>query len=221
VVTTTKQTNINADWVTKYDIASQKRIVAIIKKGFKKHNFLGEESLNEKNDSAFTWVIDPLDGTSNFSKGIPYFSVSIALKHFEETIIGVIALPIEGKIIYAEKGQGVFCNNKKISVSKTQKLKDAYVGIGLIRNKEGYIATNQNIASLAKHHTKFRIFGSIASDLAYTAMGSLDAVIIHNANPWDVQAGLFLVEEAGGKVNRGNKTTWAGNPAILKQIKKS
>lgn len=216
ITTSNKNTNISADWVTKYDLLSQKKISNVISEKFPHHDLLGEENLKQNNGSEYRWIIDPIDGTSNFSHGIPYFSISIALTHKEETIVGCIALPLEEKIIWAEKDRGAFCNGKAINVSTTNNLSNSLIGLGLIRNPEGYRDYQKTIKYFAEEKIKFRTFGSIATDLTRVSQGQLDACIIHRANLWDVAAGLLIVKEAGGTVIQKNTSILAGGQIVSK-----
>ena len=207
IETNTKVSKVDGDWVTKYDLLCQKKIVTIINAQFPNHDFLGEENLTTNKGSEYKWVIDPIDGTSNFSHGIPYFCVSIALTYKDQPIVGVIAIPMEDKIVWAEKNRGAYCNGKRISVSNISKLNQAMVGIGLIRTEEGYKKTLETMHKFAREKIKFRSFGSIATDLAHCALGQLDAIVIHKANPWDVLAGMLIVTEAGGTLIESKEKT--------------
>lgn len=204
-----KKSGIIADWVTKYDYLAQKHILEIITTHFPAHNLLSEEGINIGKGSDLQWVIDPLDGTTNFSRGIPNFSSSIALIKKDQILLGVIALPVQNEIYWAMTGQGAFLNRKPIAVSKTKKLLSALVGVAMLRSKPAIALGTKTLKKLMTVPIKPRVFGSIATDLARVASGKLDAVVFNHTKPWDIAAGILLVREAGGKVThlRGKKFT--------------
>ena len=131
-----KKTGHVADYVTKFDYAVQKAILDIITRHFPSHSLLSEEDRPIPNNSTYQWIIDPLDGTTNFSRGIPNFATSIALAHKKEVVLGVIALPYEKEIYWATKNNPTRLNGKRIRVSQAQKLRSALVGISMLRSVE-------------------------------------------------------------------------------------
>ncbi len=215
--------------VTQADIESQEEIKRIIKSNFKNHRILAEEDWNEgKVDfDGFWWIIDPLDGTVNFRKGFPFFCVSIALAKDQEILLGVIYLPILDELFLAEKGQGSYFNDRKISVSNVDTLEKSVLATGfsyaLVNNPDPHIELFKNLSVKTE---AIRRAGSAAIDLAYTAMGVFDGFWEFDLKPWDTAAGVILVKEANGKVSDyyGNefslwsKTIVASNGKIHDQI---
>ena len=154
----------------------------------KKFSILSEEAGYIKNeDEQNTWVIDPIDGTSNFLHGVPHFCISIALKSENEITCGLIFDPIKNELFYAEKNQGAFFNNLRIKVSKKIDIEECLFAT----NSDGI--KNTNISS--------RVTGSAALDLAYVAAGRFDGYFQNGLNLWDIAAGILLVNEAGGKIS--------------------
>ena len=176
------------DFVTNSDKKTEKVLINELTKNKKKYSILSEEIGFIKNDdNDYVWVIDPIDGTTNFLHGIPHFCISIGLKFKDEIISGIIFDPIKNEIFYAEKNQGAFFNNHRIRVSKRKNL------------DECLFATNKN--GLSSADLNARIFGSAALDLAYVASGRIDGYFQNGLNLWDIAAGTLIVKEAGGIVN--------------------
>ena len=176
------------DFVTNSDKKTEKVLINELTKNKKKYSILSEEIGFIKNDdNDFIWVIDPIDGTTNFLHGIPHFCISIGLKFRDEIISGIIFDPIKNETFYAEKNQGAFFNNHRIRVSKRKNL------------DECLFATNKN--GLSSTDLNSRIFGSAALDLAYVASGRIDGYFQNGLNLWDIAAGTLIVKEAGGIVN--------------------
>ena len=176
------------DFVTNSDKKTEKVLINELTKNKKKYSILSEEIGFIKNDdNDYVWVIDPIDGTTNFLHGIPHFCISIGLKFKDEIISGIIFDPIKNEIFYAEKNQGAFFNNHRIRVSKRKNLDDCLFAT----NKNGFSSTDLNA----------RIFGSAALDLAYVASGRIDGYFQNGLNLWDIAAGTLIVKEAGGIVN--------------------
>ncbi len=188
--------------VTEADLASEKYIIEQIKSYYPKHSILAEESGAAIVDgsSVWKWIIDPLDGTTNFAHGYPCFCVTIALEFEGKIVIGVTFDPTRDEMFSTEKGSGAFLNNKQIHVSDTEKLADALICTGFPYD----VAERDNFA---RHFTEFiskargiRRDGSAAIDMAYVACGRFDGFWEEGLNPWDVAAGKLLIEEAGGRV---------------------
>jgi len=176
------------DFVTNSDKKTEKVLINELTKNKKKYSILSEEIGFIKNDdNDYIWVIDPIDGTTNFLHGIPHFCISIGLKFKDEIISGIIFDPIKNEIFYAEKNQGAFFNNHRIRVSKRKNLDECLFAT----NKNGLLSTDLNA----------RIFGSAALDLAYVASGRIDGYFQNGLNLWDIAAGTLIVKEAGGIVN--------------------
>ena len=204
------------DFVTKTDKRVEKILVEELIKSKKNYSFITEETgkIFNKNKEVF-WVIDPIDGTTNFLHGIPHFAISIALQKNGEILIGLIFDPIKNEIFYAEKNSGTFLNNTRIRVSNKSDLDECLFA----SNSEGLKSIYPKL--------NLRSTGCAALDLAYVACGRLDGFFHNKINLWDVAAGKILIEEAGGKVNNINDfkinkiDIRAGNPNIFeKMIKK-
>ncbi len=178
-----------SDFVTNSDLKTEKIIIEELKKGRPDYSIISEENGVKKNkDKKNTWVIDPIDGTVNFLHGIPHFAISIALKHENEIISGLIFDPIKDEMFYAEKNNGAYLNNKRIRVSKKNNI------------RECLFATSGTIER--KMEFSYRKSGSAALDMAYIACGRYDGYFQKNLNLWDIAAGLVLVTEAGGVINK-------------------
>ena len=176
------------DFVTNADQKAEKILIDELNKSRNKFSILSEESgYIENSDKKNTWVIDPIDGTTNFLHGIPHFCISLALLSYNEIVSGLIFDPIKNEIFYAEKNNGAYFNNQRVRVSKKKNL------------SECLFATNKNGAQYK--NINIRISGSAALDLAYVSSGRLDGYYQKNVNLWDIAAGLLLVKEAGGKTN--------------------
>jgi myo-inositol-1(or 4)-monophosphatase len=178
------------DFVTKTDKKVEEILIEELKRMKKNFSFLTEESGKiENNDRDKIWIIDPIDGTTNFLHGIPHFAISIALKIDGELISGLIHDPIKNEIFFAEKNNGSFFNNQRIRVSNKNNLEDCLFS----SDSEG----------LKKIYPKLdmRNTGCAALDLAYVGSGRLDGYFHNNINLWDIAAGILLVKEAGGNVN--------------------
>ena len=179
------------DFVTNSDKKVEKILIEELSKSKKNYSFITEETgLIKKNDKENTWIIDPIDGTTNFLHGVPHFAISLALKNKNQILAGVIYDPIKNEIFYSEKDNGSFFNNHRIRVSKKKDL------------DECLFATNNDGAK--KADLNLRVSGSAALDLAYVASGRLDGFFQNHLNLWDVAAGKLIVEEAGGKININN-----------------
>ncbi|MBA3722620.1 MAG: inositol monophosphatase [Parachlamydiaceae bacterium] len=198
--------------VTEMDKASEACIIDFIKSHFPTHSILAEESgsTGDITDN-IVWIIDPLDGTTNFARHIPLFTISIAAYYREEGLCGVIYHPITNELFVAEKGKGAYLNGNKLSVSKISNLDEALIGGGFPNNiAENPIPYLNHFAKFTKLGVAVRHLGSAALALAYVAAGKLDGFWLDHLYPWDLAAGKLLVEEAGGKVTR-----YSGNPHQL------
>jgi len=180
------------DFVTKTDKHVEKILIEELSKTKKNYSFLTEETGAIKNkDKENTWIIDPIDGTTNFLHGIPHFAISIALKSKEELLSGLIFDPIKDEMFFAEKDKGAFLNNQRLRVSNKNLIDDCLFS----SNNEGVKFSNLNM----------RCSGSAALDLAYVASGRLDGYFQNKINLWDVAAGTLMINEAGGIVNNIDK----------------
>lgn len=197
----TNETNL----VTEIDKASEKLITDFIIKKYPSHGILAEESGDMKTGREYQWVIDPLDGTTNFAHGLPVFSVSIALRKNDVTVAGVVYDVINRIAYSAENGGGAFANGEKMSVSGNDILRRSVLASGFPYNvNENPDNLLERFSEMTKLARGMRRLGSAAMDLAYTARGVFDGYWEMNLNPWDICAGMLLVEEAGGRVTDFN-----------------
>lgn len=185
--------------VTKIDLKSEKRIIQLIKNNFPSHNILREEGGGKIKDG-YAWIIDPLDGTTNYAKTIPLFAVSIALAYKRKPILGVIFDPLRKELYYAEKGKGAFLNGKRIKIGQQKELFKTVILFSQYRGKENYAKTYRILGKINKTCGTFRFFGSAALSLCYIASGKADAFLGIGLNAWDLAAGNLLIEESGGRV---------------------
>ena len=167
------------------------------------YGFLGEEGgRREGADKTHTWIVDPLDGTSNFLHGIPQFAVSVGLERESTIVAGVIYNPANDELYTAERGKGAFLNDQRLRVAGRQRLVDAVVACALPHHGRGDLALfRQEFAAVQDKVAGLRRFGAAALDLAWVAAGRLDAYWERNISPWDMAAGLLMVREAGGFVS--------------------
>ncbi|MFH0860416.1 MAG: inositol monophosphatase family protein [Candidatus Altiarchaeota archaeon] len=184
------------DLVTEADILSEKKILSIIRKGYPHHNILSEESTPIDEDSEYTWVVDPLDGTHNFYYGMPFWGVSVALFRREKPQLGVIYLPNEGELYHAVRGKGAYCNGKKLKVSG-RTMDDAMLMFGVRFFQDS--STFSTFRKLVTRTFSVRMLSVAVTSFAYVVQGKADAYVAQSLKPWDYAAGCLLVEEAGGK----------------------
>ncbi len=204
------------DFVTKTDKRVENILIEELSKSKKNFSFITEESgkILKENKESF-WIIDPIDGTSNFLHGIPHFAISVALQINNEILIGLIFDPIKNEMFYAEKNSGSFVNNNRVRVSSKNNL------------DECLFATNNTGVKSIHHKLNLRSTGCAALDLAYVGCGRLDGYFHNNINLWDIAAGKIIVEEAGGRVNNIDNFTInkidirAGNPNIFEKMVKN
>jgi myo-inositol-1(or 4)-monophosphatase len=192
--------------VTQYDHKVEKMLVKEIRKKYPDHNILGEEFEYEKTDSKYTWVIDPIDGTANYARGIPIFSVSICLLEKNEPILNVTYDPTRDHMYYAKKGKGAFLNNKRLKVSTTDKTKDTIVSISSTSFKPKDL---KMITKIKKNKIGIRIFYSTALSLCYVSHGIIDARIKTTVGKYDVAGGALMIREAGGIVTDFKGRRWS------------
>jgi myo-inositol-1(or 4)-monophosphatase len=189
------------DLVTEFDKRSEEVIISFIQKKFPKHAILAEESGHNRTISEYQWVIDPLDGTTNFAHGIPVFSVSIGLLRNGSPVVGVAYDPLRNEMFSAELGQGAALNNHPIHVSSQTDLGQAVISTGFPYDLRSN--PRNNFAQFVQYQLRtqsVRHLGSAALDCAWTAMGRLDGYWEFGVKPWDIGAGALIVREAGGRV---------------------
>lgn len=204
------------DFVTNVDKDAEAMIRDTIFKSYPKHSIVGEELGQQLgSDADYLWVIDPLDGTTNFIKGIPHFAVSIALKVKGRTEQAVVYDPIRGELFTATRGQGAQLNSKRIRVNKATDLSGTVLATGFPFKQKHHIEEYMNaFSALFVHTADMRRAGSAALDLAYVAAGRVDGFFEIGLKPWDTAAGQLLVKEAGGLVTDfagGNNQDKSGN----------
>lgn len=191
--------------VTEADRSSEKIIVSHLHKNFRDHAIITEEIYSLRKDSEFQWLVDPLDGTTNYAHSFPIFCVSIGLSYRTEIILGVVYQPLLKELFVAEKGKGSFLNRRRISVSTARELGRSLLATGFPYDIRTSRNNNLNyFCRFAKTAQAVRRAGAAALDLAYTAAGRFDGFWEFKLHPWDVAAGRLLVEEAGGKVTDFN-----------------
>ncbi len=229
----------SSDFVTRVDRDSEQVIINTIKESFPDHHFLAEESIKEPESEGYRWIIDPLDGTTNYIHGFPAFSVSIALEYSpctlpvvrgkKELILGVILDPLRNELFTAVKGKGAFLNGQPIKVSAVCALKDSLITTGFpFRKKELIDAYLKLFKNIFHRVSDIRRAGSAALDLAYLASGRCDGFFEIGLSPWDIAAGSIMIKESGGVITDfagGNDYLLTGNivagpPAVHKEILK-
>jgi myo-inositol-1(or 4)-monophosphatase len=194
----------HADFVTEVDRAAEQAVIEILHRAYPDHAILAEESgarAGQSGESEYTWIVDPLDGTTNFIHGFPQYAVSIGLKHKGVLAQGVIYDPTKNELFTATRGRGAFLNDRRIRVSKRTQLDEALIGTGFpfreLENLDEYLAMFREITT---HTAGIRRAGAAALDIAYVAAGRLDGFWEIGLSPWDMAAGALLVQEAGGLV---------------------
>jgi myo-inositol-1(or 4)-monophosphatase len=189
------------DLVSYVDKTAEEQIVAALSKVLPEAGFITEEKTINKTGERYNWIIDPLDGTTNFIHGLPVFSVSIALQEYDELVSGVVYEVNQDECFYAWKGSPAYLNGREIKVSDNKTLDKSLLATGFpyynFDKQQGYI---ELFTELMKSCHGLRRLGSAAVDLAYTACGRFDGYYEYNLNPWDVAAGILIVRQAGGEV---------------------
>lgn len=209
----------DSDVVTAADKAAEKVLIDHIREAYPDHSILSEESGADQHAGDYRWVIDPLDGTTNFSQGLPLFSVSIGIEHNGETVVGVVFAPYLNELFHAVRGEGAWLNGEPVSVSGKTTLEQSVVATGFPVDKLENPDNNlDNVARVMPLVRGMRRLGSAAIDLCYVAAGFLDGYWELNLHAWDASAGLLIVEEAGGSYTHfrfdRNISVVAGTPAI-------
>lgn len=207
VVMRQKTDRPSCDLVTEADLAIEKLIVSRIRKAFPSHSILGEEGTCYQNSDSHLWVIDPIDGTTNFAHRVPHFAISIGYYCKGIAEIGVVANPVSGEIFMAIRGSGATLNDQPIEVSKhALNLTQALVATGFYYDRGSMM--EQTLGAIHNLFEKnihgMRRFGAASLDFCYVACGRFDAYFEFSLNPWDFAAGRLIVEEAGGNVSTCN-----------------
>ncbi|MFD2115382.1 inositol monophosphatase family protein [Paenibacillus yanchengensis] len=207
-----EQKSSSQDLVTEVDKGSERLIRKLIATHFPTHAFLGEEgvtagaaaaieALDAVKDQEYVWIVDPIDGTTNFVHGFPFFCVSIALAHHGEVIVGVVYDPIKDELFVAEKGKGAYVHGKLMQVSKEADLNNSLIATGFPADTTHALPRNmKGLQHLIPQVRNVRVAGSAALHLAYVAAGRLSGFWEIGLNSWDMAAGVLLVKESGGTV---------------------
>lgn len=212
------------DLVTEVDKLSEEYFLKVIKKKYPDHSIFSEESGKyERAGADYQWIIDPLDGTTNYAQGLPIFSISVALQYKQKTILGVVYLPMLDLLFEAIQGRNAYVNGKRISVGAKNNMKECLLSTGFpydqAQNKDN---NTDYFTHLVPRTRGIRRLGSAAYDLANVAAGILDGYWELNLSPWDVAAGILLVKEAGGKIifleKKRGISLIAGNETITNEI---
>jgi myo-inositol-1(or 4)-monophosphatase len=193
--------------LTRADLLSEAIIIRNIRKNFPVHSILSEEKGMSKESSDYLWILDPVDGTTNFSMHNPLWAVSLALAYKQKIVLGIVHAPILNETFVAEKGKGAKLNGKKITVSQ---VKD-----GKVLNTFCHGSTDEDIKKAVRYYSKQKIskldcrqLGSASIELAYVASSRIESIVIPGAHAWDVAAGVLLVREAGGQVTDFKGKQW-------------
>lgn len=217
------------DYVTYVDRNAEKKIISNLAKLLPGSGFIAEEGTIKKHGKTYTWIVDPLDGTTNFIHGIPLYSVSIALMDKEEIVVGVIYEIGLDECFFTWKDCPAFLNGVEINVSKTARVTNSLLATGFpFSNYDRFDQFIESLKYFMRNSHGIRRMGSAAVDLAYIACGRFDAFWEYNLNPWDVAAGILILQNAGGKVSDfsgGNnylfgKEIVAGNPYLFEEFLK-
>jgi myo-inositol-1(or 4)-monophosphatase len=226
-----------ANFVTSADRRAEQTLREELAKARPGYGFLGEEGgRTEGTDKTHTWIVDPLDGTTNFLHSIPHFAISIGLQRDDTIVAGLVYNPVTDEMFTAERGKGAFLNDKRLRVAARQTLADAMISCAIPHRGRGDLALgNRELAAIQPNVAGLRRFGAAALDFAWVAAGRTDGYWERNLSPWDMAAGLLLVREAGGFVTdmdggdammtkghvvAGNEAMHRDLLAILKQVAK-
>ncbi len=213
------------NFVTETDIAAERAVLALLRQEYPEHEVLAEETAGETEGEGWMWVVDPLDGTHNFSRGIPYFAFNIALCRGREPVLGLTIAPATGDEFFAEKGAGLTVNGLAARGSVVERLGDCVLGVDL-GYEDGRAARMLELAAEVWPVQSVRVMGSAALGLAYAACGRFDLFMHHFLYPWDIAAGIVLVREGGGAVvdrdgepvGIDSEGVIAGSPGAVKEM---
>ncbi len=191
-----------ADVVTAADTVVQRTIVTRLRRRFPAHGILAEEGVDTRSATAWSWIVDPLDGTKNFAQGIPSFCVSIAAERCGDLQVGVVLDPMHEELFLGVRGHGAWCNGQPIRVSRKTTLASAFVGTGCPHRVRQFAkAVARTFERMATRTLGVRFRGVGALDLCYVACGRLDGYWELDQSPWDIAAGALIVQEAGGRMS--------------------
>ena len=205
-----------ADIVTDVDLAAEKAILDLLRDEYPDFGILSEESEPIRADSPYTWVVDPLDGTRNYAHGVPHFCTVVGLAHGDGVVLGVTYDPVAQELFTAEAGKGAYLNGAPLSVTESQEMSESLLSfdLGYVDEKAG-LALDM-IRGLWPGIQSMRLMGSAALGMAYAAAGRVDLYFHHSLSPWDMVAGLVLVQEAGGTVvDRQGRPANLSTPSVI------
>lgn len=200
------------DIVTDADAVAQQIIYETIRSRFPNHDFLGEEETNGfRRDSEYLWIVDPLDGTTNYARGLPFFAVSVGLTHQKEPFLGVVYDPSRDLLFAAERGKGASLNGMPIQVSTRDRLIDAIVAADWAREQNPREATARTVAAIAPRVGTFRSIGVASLGFCLVAAGWIEAYFHYSLYPWDAAAGVVIALEAGARCTDLRNRPWQLN----------
>ncbi|MCC7164786.1 MAG: inositol monophosphatase [Anaerolineae bacterium] len=199
------------DLVTDADFAADRAARRVLERAFPEYSIRSEEDAHPSADAEFAWLLDPLDGTTNYSRGFPIFSVSLALVHRGQPIVGAVLDPLRRECFFAERGHGAYLNGRRIHAGRVATFDRAIVGCEMARDPDLRALGLEIFESVALPSMTARLGGSAALSLCYVAAGRLDAYLQPSLSPWDVAAGILIVRQAGARVTHFN-----GKPATLR-----
>jgi len=189
--------------VTEVDKLSEEIIINNLKQSFPSHDIFAEESGRDSENSDYLWLIDPIDGTTNYAHAYPFFSISIALEIKGEVKVGLVYDPVKDEMFTAEEGKGAFLNGKAITVSKSDAIEHSHVCTGFMHDSEWMVEANiKHFGNFIRRARAVRRDGSAALDLCYVACGRFDGFWELGLNPWDTAAAVLILKEAGGLVTK-------------------
>ncbi|HEY2592574.1 MAG TPA: inositol monophosphatase family protein [Chloroflexota bacterium] len=198
------------DLVTDVDVASEKLVCSTLLEAFPNHTVLGEEGGTlGGNDARYRWLVDPLDGTTNYAHGFPLFCVSIGFEVEGELTFGAVYAPCQDELFVAERGRGATLNERPISVSEVSELRQAMVATGFPYERDAVSRALRSFEVLSFASQAVRRVGSAALDLCFVACGRFDGYWEHRVKPWDIAAGALIVREAGGEVSATDGSTFS------------
>ena len=210
------------DFVSRADHHAERTLRAELLRTRPEYGFLGEEGTSEKGDGRHCWIVDPLDGTTNFLHGVPHFAISIGLERDGEIVAGVVYQPVSDELFWAEKGNGAFVDtpnarSRRLRVSGRKDPARALIGTGIPHiGKENHASYHARLAMVTGHTAGVRRWGAASLDLAFVAAGRFDAFFEFGLAPWDVAAGVLLVREAGGMISDiAGQPYRLGGPSLL------
>jgi len=196
------------DIVTDADLAAQEALIAVIRSRFPHHGILSEEGLTPGDEAETIWVLDPLDGTTNYERRFPCYSVAVGVVHAGEPVVGVVYDPSRDHTFYAERGAGAMLNDERLHVSPTDELIHAIVGLDFARDPDARADLMATMVAYSTHIRTFRSLGSTAVALCYVAAGWMEAYFHYALAPWDCAAGGLIIQEAGGTLTDADGGPW-------------